>query len=420
MYFTKGFTFMQTSLFVLFLAITPLIAATESDTDGKGDEKGPEMVMPEMQVEKETVDPNKMVMTVNGKVYTEADINAFIDDKVGNSAGRIPPERLEQVMKDMRRSAIETLAIEQLLNERAKEKGIEITDKMVDDNLLELGANQTPPLTIDDIKAILETQGRDFDDLREQIASRLKFMQLIEAQFGDETKVGDDEAKEFYEKNKQMFTKSESVQASHILITPQMEDPNVTDEEAKTVAKAKAEELLKKIKEGANFEELAKAESSCPSGQKGGDLGMFERGQMVPPFEEAAFAMKPGEISEVVETQFGYHIIKVTAKEEAGEQTYDEVKDQIVENLGNQKKGKAAQGYIEKMMKEADIEYAPGDEPEEPMMAEPQAEEEDSAADDADDAAASDEAKKCDDPNASEETKAGCKVTCGAAKEEAK
>ena len=119
----------------------------------------------------------------------------------------------------------------------------------------------------------------------------------------------------------------EQVRASHILISTKPIDPNADPNQAKAQAKDKAEELLKKVKDGADFAALAKENSDCPSNAQGGDLGLFPRGQMVKPFEDAAFALKVGEISDLVETQFGYHIIKVTEHQDPNQITFREGQD---------------------------------------------------------------------------------------------
>ncbi|MCT4508034.1 MAG: peptidylprolyl isomerase [Tepidibacter sp.] len=132
-----------------------------------------------------------------------------------------------------------------------------------------------------------------------------------------EVRVEEKEAKEFYENNKEQFKSPEGVQASHILV----------DDEAK------AKEILAEINDGLSFEDAAKKYSKCPSKERGGDLGLFSKGQMVPEFENAAFSMEKGEVSEPVKTQFGYHIIKLTDKKDADTKSFDEVKDNIYAQL---------------------------------------------------------------------------------------
>ncbi len=130
--------------------------------------------------------------------------------------------------------------------------------------------------------------------------------------------VKDDELKAYYEENKSEFISGETVEASHIL---------VEDE-------AKIKEILADIKAGkVSFADAAKQHSTCPSGQQGGSLGAFSRGQMVPEFETAAFSMEVGEISEPIKTQFGYHIINLTAKNPGGEIPFEKIRDQLMQTV---------------------------------------------------------------------------------------
>ena len=130
--------------------------------------------------------------------------------------------------------------------------------------------------------------------------------------------------KKYYDENKEQFNKGESVNASHILVDSEQ----------------KALELLGKIKAGEiSFEDAARENSSCPSGQQGGSLGTFTRGQMVPEFDKAVFEMEEGEISEApVKTQFGYHLIKLIEKNAAEPASFDEVKAELSEMLLTEKR----------------------------------------------------------------------------------
>lgn len=133
--------------------------------------------------------------------------------------------------------------------------------------------------------------------------------------------VSEEELKAYYEANSAQYMKGETVNAKHIL---------VAEEE-------KCKEILKAIEEGMAFEEAAQKNSTCPSGQKGGDLGAFGKGQMVKEFEEAAFAAEIGQVVGPVKTQFGYHLIKVEAKNEATVSAFEEVKESIRRMLVQQK-----------------------------------------------------------------------------------
>ena len=147
--------------------------------------------------------------------------------------------------------------------------------------------------------------------------------------------VSDAEAKEYYEKNQDKFVSEESVSASHILVD--------TEEKAlELLAKIKAEEI--------SFEDAAKENSSCPSGQNGGSLGEFGRGQMVPEFDKAVFEMEVGAISETpVKTQFGYHLIKLNAKKAAEPVAYEQISEEIKNGLLGEKRQKAYESKINQL-----------------------------------------------------------------------
>ena len=159
-----------------------------------------------------------------------------------------------------------------------------------------------------------------------------------------EVKVTDKDCRDYYEANKEQFVAEEKVEASHIL---------VKEEEL-------AKKLLADIKEGKiSFEDCAKENSTCPSGKGGGALGAFGRGQMVKEFEDAAFAMNPGDISdEPVKTQFGYHLIKVTSK--IGNETipYESIADEIMAALRNEKSRKAYESKINQLKILYPVDYA--------------------------------------------------------------
>jgi len=156
--------------------------------------------------------------------------------------------------------------------------------------------------------------------------------------------ITDEEILEQYENYKPFFTTPETVTASHILIM---------DADHTAAKRAEIQAILDKLNEGEDFAALAMEYSEDSSGEFGGELGEFQRGVMVGPFEDAAFALEPGEISGIVETEFGFHIIKVTAKTEAGYQPLEDVRDQLEEVVKNERLSEA----IEALKAAAVIQY---------------------------------------------------------------
>ncbi|MGQ9649105.1 MAG: peptidylprolyl isomerase [Phycisphaerae bacterium] len=216
---------------------------------------------------------------------------------------------------------------------------------------------------------------RDLAELEEEMLKSSGFRapilqeKIIRKKFAGELEVTDDDVKAYYEQNKasRYTSKEEEVRASHILLaTRDARTRQPMSEEAKQEQRKKAEQILIEAKKpGADFAALAREYSSCPSGKRsGGDLNYFARARMVPAFSEAAFAMKVGEISDIVETEFGYHIIKVTGRVGAGEaKPFDAVKDQIRTQLEQQKLRTVVGRYKQELMNKAKIVYPPGKEP---------------------------------------------------------
>lgn len=161
-----------------------------------------------------------------------------------------------------------------------------------------------------------------FQQRLESFRNSLKVQRFIEKILDENTSVEGSDVRDFYETRKDQFNIPEMVRASHIL---------VRDE-------AHANELLKQLEKGVDFATLARENSVDGTASNGGDLGFFPKGRMIPEFEEAAFSLKPGEISGVIKTQAGYHIIKLMEKNEGRPLEFSEVKDQIRQSLLNQKK----------------------------------------------------------------------------------
>jgi peptidyl-prolyl cis-trans isomerase C len=297
---------------------------------------------------------DSVAVTVNGVDISESQIEAKIKPQLDKIGTQLPPAILEQYKQQLRQQVMETMIVEQLLDEKVKEAKIAVPEEEVLSKIEEMAAQQQPPLSMEDFKALLEAYGQSFDDVKRRIQRGLAYKKLMEAQWEGKIDIKKKDAKKYYDENAKQF---EQVRASHILISPDTDDPNTDPNQAKAAAKVKAENLLKQIKDGADLAELARANSDCPSSQQGGDLGFFERGQMVPAFDEAAFALKVGQVSDIVETKFGYHIIKVTDRK--GD-TFKKAKEDVVKRLTQNKQAELAEQYIESLKTDANIVYPPG------------------------------------------------------------
>ncbi|MCF6466766.1 peptidylprolyl isomerase [Clostridium sp. Cult2] len=227
------------------------------------------------------MEKGKVLATVNGKEITDKDVYSFLNQLGPQAAAQFnSPEGLNM-----------------------------LTNELINQELVYLDAINNGLDEEENFK-------RELELVKENILIQYAINKLLSG-----ITVSEEEVSKFYTENKENFKFPESVGASHILVDD----------------KEKAKEILDEINAGLSFEEAAGKYSNCPSKANGGDLGEFTRGKMVPEFEEAAFAMEEGEISEPVKSQFGYHIIKLNCKKASGNSALEEVKDKINQQLINLK-----------------------------------------------------------------------------------
>lgn len=258
---------------------------------------------------------------------------------------QIPADR----QKDLEKQAVNQLISAELLYQAGRKLEVKDLEVQVSDKISQSRSRFAKQEDFDKaIKALDMTES----ELREYTRRDLIISNFIQQKIASAITVSEDESKKFYEQNLDKFKQGDSVRASHILIGVEQ---NATAAD-KQKAREKALKLRNDLAAGADFATLAKDNSTCPSSQKGGDLGYFGKGQMVQPFEQAAFALKPGEVSDVVETQFGYHIIKVIDSKKASTVDFKEVKPRIEEYLKGQKISAAIAKYIEDARKAATVE----------------------------------------------------------------
>ena len=310
-------------------------------------------------------DANDIAVTVNGVAIAESKIEILIKpqlDMIAKQATQLPPKFAEQYEEQLRQQALDQLIRRQLLDEKVEEANIVISEEEVISALGKMVSAQEP-LSLEDLKKQIEGYGQSFDEVKQQARKGLAYQKVMEAQWAGKINVTEDEARKYYDENPKRFETPEQIRASHILIKPELSDPNTDPNEAKAKAKAKAQELLRQIRDGADFAELAKAHSTCLSAANGGDLEFFPRGQATPPFDEAAFALEVEQVSEVVETDYGYHIIKVTDRKEASVASFEQAKDNIIKQLTQKKQSEFAEEYVKSLRAKANIVFPSDEQP---------------------------------------------------------
>ena len=254
--------------------------------------------------------------------------------KAFTARNRPIPETLASRYRD---SILKQIVDKELLTQEIKKQGVNPDAKQIADGYENYKKMFRTP---ENFKKYLESSGMSEEQIRGNIAHQEAVKSLLSKQ-GD-LKVGETEVKDYYSKNKARYEVKEQVRARHILLKVGAKDPA----DKVNAQQAKANEVYKKTQaKGADFAAIAKEFSEGPTKARGGDLGFFAKGRMVPDFEKAAFAMKIGEISKPVKTRFGWHIIKVEEKKDGRTRSFDEVKASITKQI-EARKNRTAKGQI--------------------------------------------------------------------------
>jgi peptidyl-prolyl cis-trans isomerase C len=294
-------------------------------------------------------DTGELAAKVNGTAITLEELDSSVESaKVQFAAqGRTITEADTE---SFRSEVLENLIANELMLAYAVENDYTIEDEAFETEIAGIEAQFG---SRDEFLAALEEQGFTEERLREEIRTGMIIESVFETEIDLESAVTDEEIEEFYTENPAYFEKPESLTASHIIITVEPAD----SDEAKREAKEKIEAIRQEIVDGADFAAVAMEKSEGPSAPRGGSLGSFTRGQMVAPFEEAAFSLEPGELSDIVLTDFGYHVILVDEKIQNGMQSIDEVSEQIKQYLTSISEQTESEKFIAGLKELATIEY---------------------------------------------------------------
>jgi len=303
---------------------------------------------PALAEEQKPAEADAKIAVINGVVISRQQFDRELTihlERVSRQGQQVSDDQLAALKKDV----LEGLIEREVLYQQSQKVGIKVTDQSVDEQLAAIKKRFPGE---QDFKNALSAMNLTENEVKLQIARGLAIRELIDQQIMSKITISDEESKAYYDANPQLFKQPEQVKASHILIKV---EADATDEQ-KAEARKKINDIQQKIKNGGDFAELAKEYSEGPSNVRGGDLGYFRRGQMVKPFEDAAFAMQTDEVSDVVETRFGYHLIKVYDKKPEQIVAYADVKEQLDQRMKQEKAEKEANQYIEQLKKDAKIE----------------------------------------------------------------
>jgi peptidyl-prolyl cis-trans isomerase C len=293
--------------------------------------------------------PNDAVAaTVNGTPISEAEL----EREVGRMMKRHTfPEDADEDEKAriVRNTSLDKLIERELLFQESNKMGLGVDDEAIKEHMATIrkmfGGDEAFEKRVADM-------GLTEEKMVAQFRRGKTVQQLIDKEILSKLVISDEDGKAYYDENPAFFQPADQIRASHILIKLGTQ----LNKAQKTEKLEKLDKIRARAVAGEDFAELAKEFSEGPSGPKGGDLGFFDAEQMVKPFADVAFAMEVGEVSEVVKTQFGFHIIKVFERKKGASAAYEDVKEQIDEILKRQRTRGAISNYALGLREKADVE----------------------------------------------------------------
>jgi peptidyl-prolyl cis-trans isomerase C len=283
---------------------------------------------------------------VNGESIERWELEQAVRTVEAQAGSAVPPDKRDQVL----RGVLDELVAYHLLIQESQARKMAVPEADVIAQLKEVRGGFPDEQKF---QQALAAQGLSLEQLRKKTRMTLQIVKIIDTEITPTIKVPDAEVSAFYKSNLARFAQGETVHASHILLAvPQNAAPGL-----KQQAKAKAEQILKEVRGGGDFAKLARENSQDQgSAANGGDLGFFPKQQMDPAFEAAAFSTKPGAVSGVVETPFGFHVIKVHERRAPRTAPFAEVSDQIKEFLVAQQRDAMVLALVDQLKAKAKVE----------------------------------------------------------------
>ena len=288
----------------------------------------------------------EVLARVNGETVTRNELEEYVRNLEGQAGSSVPPDQRDRIYRDV----IDQLVGYKLLLQEAKARKVVVPDADVDARIAEV-RKQFP--SEDLFMQTLIDRKMSLDQIKADARRDISIAKLIEAEIAPRVAVKPAQVEDFYKNNPDQFKQPERVRASHILIST----AENADAAAKAQAKTKAQQVLKDVKAGKDFAALARQHSQdTGSAVNGGDLGFFEQGQMVGPFNDVAFSLKPGATSDLVETQFGYHIIRVAEKQPARSVPLEEVRPRLEEYLQHRNRESETESFVKALRTKSKVE----------------------------------------------------------------
>ena len=298
----------------------------------------------------------EIIARVNNQIITRAEYLRS-KDQLKQEAQQQDPANADKIVAEKDKDVLRDLIDQQLLLEKGKDLGITADTEVI--KRLDEMRKEMKLESMEDLEKAAQAQGISFEDFKQNLKNQIITQQVISKEVGSRMSIGKDELQQFYDAHKSQMEQPEQIRLSELLISTEKKNDATADEAQQVAAaQAKADDLLAQIRKGAAFDEVAKKNSDGPTAAQGGDLGYFKRGTLAKELEDKTFAMKPGEVSDVIRTKQGFVILKVTEHQQAGVPPLSQIEGRVQDAIYMQKLQPALRAYLQKLREDAYIKIA--------------------------------------------------------------
>ncbi len=301
----------------------------------------------------------EIIARINNQIITRTEYLRS-KDQLKQEAQQQDPSNADKIVAEKDKDVLRDLIDQQLLLEKGKDLGITADTEVI--KRLDEMRKEMKLDSMEELEKAAAGQGISFEDFKQNMKNQIITQQVISKEVGSRMSIGKEELQQFYDEHKSQMEQPEEIRLSELLISTDKKGKDATGDEAQQLAAAqvKADDVLAQIRKGAAFDDLAKKNSDGPTAAQGGDLGYFKRGTLDKGLEEKTFAMKPGEVSDVIRTKQGLVILKVTEHQQAGVPPLSEIEPKVQDAIYMQKLQPALRAYLQKLREQAYIDIKPG------------------------------------------------------------
>jgi peptidyl-prolyl cis-trans isomerase SurA len=299
----------------------------------------------------------EIIARVNNEIITRSEYDkalATADEEVRQDCGaKCTPEQLQAALEDRKKNTLRDLIDQSLLAQRGKDMGISVETDLV--KQLDQIRQGNKLDSLDALEKAVTSQGLNWEDFKNNIRNHILTQKVVSQEVGSHISIGESDARKYYDQHKENFVRPEQVALREIIVSTEgKKEAELLD------LKKKAETALKRVKDGEDFGEIAKRMSDGSTKDQGGYIGAFKRGELAKQLEDTVFKMKRNDLTDVLETKQGYLIMQVLEHYDEGEQSFEKVKNEIMDRLYNEKLEPAAREYLKTLREQSYVVIKPG------------------------------------------------------------